>query len=131
MRQNQTDFLPAWRDGAPEDSLIASSRITHEMSQFPNPDLAGEKTPFRRNSNPNFECSLRPAWRSALFLFPLIAGSIWLSRVAILVALVTFQTETVSVPDIQKAVDLDPENADLLHRLGYVYSSSPTDSNMS
>jgi len=101
------------------------------MNQFPNPNLAGEKASSRRSSNHSFEWSLRPGWRAALFLIPIIAVSVWLSHVAIVVARVTYQTETVSIPYIQKAISQDPDNADLIHRLGYVYASSPTDSDMS
>ena len=95
------------------------------MNQFPNPDLAGERASFRRNSRHIFEWPLRPAWRAALFLIPIIAGSAWLSHEAIRVARVTYQVETVSIPDIQKAISQDPDNADLIHRLGLVYSSEP------
>ena len=100
------------------------------MSQFPNPNPAGKKSVFWSDPNHIFEWSLRPAWRTALFLAPIIAGSVWLSHVAVVIARVTYQTETVSIPDIQKAIARDPNNADLIHRLGYVYSSSPTDSDM-
>jgi len=111
-------------------AFFAGSRIIHEMSQFPNPNPAGKKSALWSSPNHIFEWSLHPAWRTALFLAPIIAGSVWLSHIAIVVARVTYQTETVSIPDIQKAITQDPNNADLIHRLGYVYSSSPTDSDM-
>ena len=100
------------------------------MSQFPNPDLADERASFRRNSHHTLEWSLRPWWRVALFLIPIIVGCVWLSYKAILVAHVTYQVNTVSIPDIQKAINQDPDNADLIHNLGVVYASSPTDSNV-
>jgi tetratricopeptide (TPR) repeat protein len=46
------------------------------------------------------------------------------------VARVTFQVDTVSIPDIQKAIREDPGNADLIHRLGVVYSANPADVNL-
>ena len=100
------------------------------MSQLPNPSPGGESSSSRRTSSYSLEWSLRPAWRAVIFLAPIIAVSVWLSRVAIVVARVTYQTQTVSIPDISKAVNQDPNNADLIHRLGYVYSSSPTDSDI-
>lgn len=125
------DFSQARLEGVSPYSLIAGSRIIHEMSQFPNPNLAGEKALSPGNSNHTFEWPLRPMWRASLFLIPLIAASLWLSHVAIVVARVTYQTETVSIPDIQKAISQDPHNADLIHRLGYVYATSPTDIDIS
>jgi len=101
------------------------------MSQFPNPDLAGERAPFRRNSMHTFEWSLRPRWRAALLLIPIIAVSVWLSREAIRVARVTAQVDTGSIPNIEKALRQDPDNPDLIHRLGLVYSANSTDTNLS
>ncbi|MGO8786119.1 MAG: tetratricopeptide repeat protein [Terriglobia bacterium] len=101
------------------------------MSQFPNPDHAGERASFRQNSRDTLKWSLRPWWRVAVFLIPIVAGSAWLSYKAILVAHVSYQVNTVSIPDIQKAISQDPDNADLIHNLGVVYASSPTDSNAS
>ena len=115
------------RAGSPSQSYIGAPRIIHEMNQFPNPDFATAKASFSPNSPYVYEWSLRPVWRVALFLLPLIAGAVWLGRQAIRIAQVTYQVNTVSVTDIQKAIDKDPGNADLIHRLGVVYSTSPAD----
>jgi tetratricopeptide (TPR) repeat protein len=101
------------------------------MSQLPNPDLSGESASFRRSSNRIFEWSLRPKWRVALFLIPIIAGSSWLSYEAIRVARVAYEVDSHSIPDIEKALRLDPDNPDLFHRLGLVGSFEPTDINLS
>ena len=74
---------------------------------------------------------IAPWWRAVLFLIPIIAVSVWLSLEVIRVARVTYQVDTVSIPDIQKALRQDPDNPDLIHRLGVVYSSDPTDINLS
>ena len=57
--------------------------------------------------------------------------SVGLAWEAIRVARVTYQVDTVSIPDIQKALRQDPDNPDLVHRLGLVYSYNPTDINLS
>ena len=63
----------------------------------------------RRNSNHIFEWSLRPCGEPPLFLTPIIAFSLvvvpWERFV---VARVTYQIDTVSIPDIQKALQQDP-----------------------
>ncbi len=101
------------------------------MSQFPNPDLAGERAPFWRNSLRTVEWSLRPPWRAALFLIPILAGSVGLSREAIRVAQATSQVDSGSIPNIQKALRQDPDNPDLIHRLGLIYSANTIDTNLS
>src|SRR5208283_928602 len=121
----------AWREGTSLLSPIVASRIIQEMSQFPNPGLAGERAPLRRNSLHTIEWSLRPLWRAALFLIPIMAGSLWLSREAIRVAQATSQVDGGFIPDIQKALRQDPDNADLIHRLGLVYSANSIDTNLS
>ena len=97
------------------------------MSESPNPAFATERGSFPANSPYFYEWSLRPWWRVALFLLPLIAGAVWLAHEAIRVSQVTYQVNTVSVVDIGKAIEKDPANSDLMHRLGVVYSSSPAD----
>ena len=64
-------------------------------------------------------------------MIPIVAGSVWLACEAIRVARVTYQVDTVSITDLQKALRQDPDNPDLVHRLGLVYSSDPTDINLS
>ena len=88
------------------------------MNQFPNPDPPGKTVSSRRNSSYIWEWSLRPGWRAALFLIPIVAVSIWLSREVILVAHVSFLADTVALTEIKQAIGSDPDNADLIHRLG-------------
>src|SRR5271157_5667761 len=123
----KTDFSPGAAGRVPSHSLIAASRIIREMNQLPNPDLSGERAPFRRSSNHIFEWSLRPWWRAVLFLAPIVAVSAALAWKTNRVARAAFLANTVSVTDIQKALLEDPGNADLAHRLGVVYSTNPTD----
>jgi tetratricopeptide (TPR) repeat protein len=49
---------------------------------------------------------------------------------AILVAWVTYEVDTLSIPDLQKALRQDPGNPDLVHRMGWVYAYSPADTNL-
>jgi hypothetical protein len=49
---------------------------------------------------------------------------------AIRVARVTYQLDTLSIPDLQKALRQDPGNPDLVHRLGWVYAYNPTAINL-
>ena len=100
------------------------------MSQAPNPDFAGERVSFWHSSNYILACSLRPGWRVAVFLIPLVAVSAWLAAVVIRVARVTYYVDSLSISAIQQALRLDPANPDLFHRLGMVYSYDPTNVNL-
>jgi tetratricopeptide (TPR) repeat protein len=115
---------------APNYPLAVASRINHEMDQLTNLDLSGERAPFPYNSNYLIEGPLRPWWRAALFLIPILVGSVWLAYEAIRVAWVTYQVDTLSIPDLQKALLLDPGNPYLVHRLGLVYSYDPANINL-
>jgi hypothetical protein len=101
------------------------------MSQLLNSDFSGERVPLLCNPDHVFTWPLRPWWRVSLFLIPILAGSFWVAGQAIRVARVTYQVDTLSIPDLQKALQQDPGNPDLLHRLGWVYSYSPSDINLS
>jgi tetratricopeptide (TPR) repeat protein len=103
----------------------------HEMSQSPNSDLPGQGASFRSSSNYIFERSLRPWWRVIIFLVPVIIGSAWLAYEAVSLAWVTTQVNSVSIIDLQRALSRDPENPELVHRLGLVYSYNPTEINLS
>jgi len=100
------------------------------MRQLPNPDLSGDRALSRRSSSRILEWSLRPAWRVALFLIPLIAGSSWLSYEAIRVARLAEAVDFHSIPELEKALRSDPNNPDLIHQLGLVYSYEPKDINL-
>ncbi|MGA2982885.1 MAG: hypothetical protein ABSG32_03670 [Terriglobia bacterium] len=86
---------------------------------------------FRRSSNHIYEWSLRPWWRVTFFLIPIIACSVWLAYETIRVAWVTSELDSFSIGDIQKALRQDPDNPDLVHWLGLVYSFNPTEVNLS
>jgi len=101
------------------------------MSQYPNPGFYGDRATSRRNSNHIWVGSLRPWWRAILFLVPIVAISLGLGWEAIRVARVTSRLETISITDLEKALLRDPNNADLVHRLGLVYTFDPTDLNLS
>ena len=101
------------------------------MSQLPSPDLSDERTKSRHDSNHILVASLRPWWRTVLFLMPIVAVSLGLAWEAIRVARVTSRLDTISITDLQKALRLDPDNAGLVHRLGLVYTFDPTDLNLS
>jgi tetratricopeptide (TPR) repeat protein len=95
------------------------------MSQFSSPDLSGERARVRRRSNYVQEFSLRPWARSFLFLIPIVVASVILSWEAFRVARAVYQLDSISIPEIQKGLQEDPGNADLLHHLGTTYSIDP------
>lgn len=113
----------------PEHSLIAASRIVYEMSQLSNPVLDGERVSFWHRSSHTYQCSLRPWWRATFFLIPIIAGSLGLAYETIRVARVTSAVDTFSIAEVQKALRQDPDNPDLIHWLGMVYTDNPTEIN--
>ncbi len=96
------------------------------MSQYTNPDLPGERAWQPYNSSRVHTWSLRPWWRAVLFLLPILAGSVWLAQRGILVAWVTYQADSLSPTDLRKALQQDPGNPDLVHRIGWVYAYNPT-----
>jgi len=96
------------------------------MRQFSQSEIGTERTPNWLDVR-DVKWSLRPAWRTFLFLAPIIAGAAYLIWDGIRVSQVTYQVNTVSVTDIKKAIQRDPANADLIHRLGVVQWSNPAD----
>ncbi len=96
------------------------------MKQYSNPDLSGERDSLSCNSKGLGEWPLRPGWRAALFLIPILAASLWLARDGIRVASVTYELDSLSVSDLQRALQRDPGNPELLCRLGWVYAYNPT-----
>jgi hypothetical protein len=96
------------------------------MSQFSNPDLSDERDWQACNSPSVHIWPLRPWWRAILFLTPILAGSIWLARTAVLVAKVTYEVDSISSTDLHWALQHDPGNPELLHRLGWAYAYNPS-----
>jgi tetratricopeptide (TPR) repeat protein len=92
------------------------------MSQLPNPDVSIA----RALSNDVWEWSLRPWWRAVIFLAPLVAGGIWLGALTVRAAQSAYRLDSLSIPAIQNALRHDPDNPDLLHRLGLVYTYDQT-----
>lgn len=66
-----------------------------------------------------------------VFLLPILALSIGLAWETTRVAKASEQIDSFSLTDMQKALQVDPGNPDVTHRLGLVYSFDPTDINMS
>lgn len=92
------------------------------MNELFNPDLSGARAPSGLSLNYILRWSLRPWWRSALFLAAILAGSVWVSVVAARAALSAYRLDAVSIADVQNALRWDPDNPDLVHRLGLVYT---------
>jgi len=99
------------------------------MSQFSSPDLSGERVGGSHSSKHLLEWSLRPWGRALLFLIPIVAFSLVLAWETIRVAWVTYRIDDISIPVIQQALQTDPDNADVLHRLGSIYNSDPNETN--
>ena len=93
-----------------------------QMNELFNPDLSGARAPSGLSSNYILRWSLRPGWRSALFLAAILAGSVWVSVVAARAALSAYRLDADSIADVQNALRWDPDNPDLVHRLGLVYT---------
>lgn len=101
------------------------------MSRLTNPVPNGEGVSFGYSSNHISEWSLRPGHRATFFLLAVSACSIGLAYESARVAWVTGKLDSYSIPDIQKALRHDPDNADLIHWLGEAYSNFPTEINLS
>jgi tetratricopeptide (TPR) repeat protein len=101
------------------------------MNQYSNPELSDEKASGRQRSSHLWELSLRPWGRALLFLAPIVVLSMVLAWQAFRVARAVYQIDDISIPGIQKALQQDPGNADLLHRLGSVYTTDPSEGNLS
>jgi tetratricopeptide (TPR) repeat protein len=101
------------------------------MSQYSNPELSDEKARGRQRPSHIWELSLRPWGRALLFLAPIVALSSVLAWEAFRVARAAYKVDDISIPGIQKALQEDPGNADLLHRLGSVYTTDPSEGNLS
>jgi tetratricopeptide (TPR) repeat protein len=76
------------------------------------------------------EWSLRPAWRAGLVLISVIAVSVFLTYKTARVAQATDTLLSLSIPTVQKGLEYDPGNPDLIHRLGVLYSFVPTQLNL-
>jgi tetratricopeptide (TPR) repeat protein len=100
------------------------------MNQHPNPDLYGERASSRQSSNHIWVWSLRPWWRAVLFLIPILAAGLGLSWEAFRAAWSSYAIDAVAIKDVQKALNRDPGNSDLIHRLGMLYTTDPTESNL-
>jgi hypothetical protein len=99
------------------------------MTPFSNPDLSAGRTSSRRRPKYLFEWSLRPWWRAMALLLGVIALSILLTYETTRVALATGPVDSISIPAVQKGLAHDPGNSALLHQLGLLYASSPTEMN--
>jgi hypothetical protein len=99
------------------------------MSQFSNPDASGSAAFPRHSSNEVLEWTLRPWWRGLIFLVPIIALGVWMSKEVIRAAQSSYWADSDSIGDIQRVLANDPNNPDLLHRIGLDYSFNPMDVN--
>lgn len=100
-----------------------------KMNHSSHPGQAGARVSYGRYPNYTYSWSLRPAWRATLFLLLLVSVCSWLAYQVIRVAWVTNKLQVFSIPEVKTAIRLDPENADLRHWLGLVYTSVPTEIN--
>lgn len=101
------------------------------MSVYPTSDLPSGGR-FSRHPSPYLlEWPLRPWWRAVIFLTLVIALSGALIYQTARVALATQALESLSIPEVQKGLQYDPANPDVLYRLGVLYSFLPAEVNPS
>lgn len=101
------------------------------MSELPNPGLSGARDLSADIPKNSTVWSLRPWWRAALLVIPVVAGAVWMGAAAVRVARSAAMLDSLSISDLQKAVARDPNNPDLINRLGLVYTYDQTDINIS
>ncbi len=101
------------------------------MSESPNRDLPGGRPSLRHRPQYLLEWPLRPWWRALLVLLAVPALSIFLTYETVRVAMATETLDSLSVTAVQKALQYDPGNPALVHRLGVIYSYVPTELNPS
>ena len=83
-----------------------------------------------RNSAPwwlrfrTFEINLQPRWRSWFFFLGVALCAALMGGVALRAGYVAILSEAVEVGKVQRAVELDPANPDLQHRLGMLLCDS-------
>src|SRR5579872_2518741 len=100
------------------------------MNEVPNPELIGARALSGPCSNESLAWSLRPWARAFILLTPVVAGGIWLSWVTVRAAQSAYRFDSISIDDLQQALSHDPENPELVHRLGLVYTYDQTDINI-
>jgi hypothetical protein len=101
------------------------------MNELSNPDLAGGRALSGQTSNDIFTWSLRPWWRAPIFLIIIFAAAAWVAAVGIKAAGSAYRLDADSIAEVQAALNRDPDNPDLVHRLGLVYTYDPTEVNTS
>ena len=101
------------------------------MNEFSNQDLPQRRTSSHGPSHDLIEWPLRSGWVRVVFLAVVTALSSVVVYKTTVVALATVPEDSLTVVAIQKGLEYDPGNANLLHRLGVVYSFVPTELNLS
>jgi len=91
----------------------------------PNGRRRRPKQPAVRTRTRTIICPLRPLWRGLLFFAPVALGSLWLGGEARRVSWLATHLDSIRPGPVQAALALEPGNAELLHRLGMIYSSNP------
>ncbi len=76
-----------------------------------------------------WEFSLRPAGMALLLMAPLMIFAIVMSWETFRVSRAVYHLDDISIPPVEKALQQDPGNADLLHHLGSLYYTDPTEAN--
>lgn len=100
------------------------------MDEFSNHDLSHHWISPQRPFPGVIEWPLRSGWsRVVFFLIVVAAGSLIVYK-TIRVALATAPQDSLTVAAVQKGLEYDPGNANLLHRLGVIYSFVPTELNL-
>jgi len=77
----------------------------------------------------SFEFSLRSRWRASVFLLAIGLAALFMAGEAIRIAIATSLEESTKLPELRRALTLDPANPKLHHQLGVVYSYSSGDLN--
>jgi hypothetical protein len=100
------------------------------MDEFSNQDLSHRRVASPHPSPDVIEWPLRSGWSRALFFTVIAAASALMIYKTTRVALATIPEDSLTIAEVQKGLEYDPGNPNLLHRLGVVYSFIPTEMNL-
>jgi tetratricopeptide (TPR) repeat protein len=113
----------------PRSAPIAAFRTNRIMSRNFNSEVEGGRVRSPNRATRTLEFSLRPASRAVFLMAPLVVFGVWMSWEGFRASRAVHQLDDISIPHSEKALQEDPTNADLIHHLGSLYYTDPTEAN--